>query len=107
MRSIRESQQVVCVSMQEDVDDLPTEEGDWIDAGGPTPADDEVRVSRNMARSRDSSRVRVPGHGMHMKMVLMILTCYQELDENGIPVVKLARASSSCILDGPGDVKVC
>ncbi|KAG2449542.1 hypothetical protein HYH02_005684 [Chlamydomonas schloesseri] len=30
----------------------------------------------------------------------------EELDENGIPVVKLTRASSSFILDGPGDVKV-
>ncbi|KXZ44951.1 hypothetical protein GPECTOR_60g728 [Gonium pectorale] len=29
-----------------------------------------------------------------------------ELDENGIPVMKLSRASSSFVLDGPGDVKV-
>ncbi|EFJ41584.1 hypothetical protein VOLCADRAFT_98443 [Volvox carteri f. nagariensis] len=30
----------------------------------------------------------------------------EELDENGIPVMTLSRASSSFILDGPGDVKV-
>ncbi|GIL97688.1 hypothetical protein Vretimale_3272, partial [Volvox reticuliferus] len=30
----------------------------------------------------------------------------EELDENGIAILKLSRASSSFILDGPGDVKV-
>ncbi|GFR49405.1 hypothetical protein Agub_g11457 [Astrephomene gubernaculifera] len=55
----------------EDVDDLSTEEGDWIGASVKTGAEDD-----------------------------------EEVDEHGIPIVKLSRASSNFILDGPGDVKV-
>ncbi|GLI59633.1 hypothetical protein VaNZ11_001558 [Volvox africanus] len=52
---------------EEDVEDLSTEDGDWL------------------SRPREDC---------------------EELDENGIPIMKLSRASSSFILDGPGDVKV-